>query len=304
MLRFIRNNREGSSRSYPTQAPPQWSAAPEVPYEYGLYNEAPGQEYDDAEEFCDKYPVQPPRIMPSYVVDKISNNGSRSWGIDIPPPGSRFSGTIYNIDPKPDSKAPSVVRVRTNKKCLDYCLFSDLPVMAGLYETPGKVGFYYEILIHRMDGFIAVGTACQPYPAWRLPGWNRLSAGLHLDDFRKFFEDPAGGRDYTSTLQHISPGDTIGCGFEFQTGALFYTYNGIRLPNAFTGIYLPRHQYDVFAAIGVEGVCDFEVNFGGELVKWPEGNEWQWKLDGIIGRLGYPGSGNGLDEELPSYSRT
>ncbi|KAK0188495.1 hypothetical protein F5146DRAFT_1140011 [Armillaria mellea] len=290
MISFFRNSREGSSRHYPTQAPPQWSAAPEVPHEYGLCNEAPGQEYDDAEEFCDKYPVQPPRIMPSYPRRQDQQQ--------------RFSGTIYNIDAKPDSKAPSVVRVCTKKKCQDYCLLSDLPVMAGLYETPGKVGFYYEILIHRMDGFIAVGTACQPYPAWRLPGWNRLSAGLHLDDFRKFFEDPSGGRDYTSALQRISPGDTIGCGFEFQTGSLFYTYNGIRLPNAFNGIYLPRHQYDVFAAIGVEGACDFEVNFGGELVKWPEGNEWQWKLDGIIGRLGYPGGGNGLDEELPSYSRT
>ncbi|KAK0466795.1 uncharacterized protein EV420DRAFT_1505414 [Desarmillaria tabescens] len=268
MLAFLRNNRERSPRTYPSQAPPQWSAAPEVPYEYGLYNEAPGQEYDDAEDFCNKYPMQPPRILPSYLKFLL--------------PGSRFSGTIYNIDAKPDSKAPAIVRIRTNK----------------------KFGFYYEILIHRMEGFLAIGTACQPYPAWRLPGWNRLSAGLHLDDFRKFFEDPAGGRDYTSALQRISPGDTIGCGFEFQTGSLFYTYNGIRLPNAFTGIYLPRQNYDVFAAIGVEGVCDFEVNFGGELVKWPEGNEWQWKLDGIIGRLGYPGSGNGLDEELPSYSRT
>ena len=153
-------------------------------------------------------------------------------------------------------------------QCKDVCLLSDLPMMAGLYDVQGKIGVYYEILIHRMDGIIAigmpvhlctihrltfvVGTSCLPYPAWRLPGWNRLSAGLHLDDFRKFFEDPEGGRDYTDAFSRISPGDTVGCGYEFLTGTLFYTYNGVRLPPAFTGIYLPRQNYDVFAAIGVE----------------------------------------------------
>lgn len=30
--------------------------------------------------------------------------------------------------------------------------------------------------------------ACKPYPLFRLPGWNRLSAALHLDDRRKFYE--------------------------------------------------------------------------------------------------------------------
>jgi hypothetical protein len=37
-----------------------------------------------------------------------------------------------------------------------------------------------------------------------MPGWNRLSAGLYLDDVRKFFGDPHGGRDYTPELSQIS----------------------------------------------------------------------------------------------------
>lgn len=145
----------------------------------------------------------------------------------------------------------------------------------------------------------SVGTSCRPYPLWRLPGWNRLSAGLHLDDFRKFFEDPEGGRDYTNLLNHISPGDTIGCGYEFSSGALFFTHNGQRLPNAFTGIYLPRQNYDVFAAIGVEGYNVFDVNFGGELFRWKEGNEWAWRVEGHVGRLtrGY----DDPNEQLPAY---
>lgn len=128
-----------------------------------------------------------------------------------------------------------------------------------------------------------------------------MSAALHLDDCRKFFEDPDGGKDYTDLLQNIRPGDHIGCGYEYNTGTLFYTYNGFRLPNAFSGLYMPRHNYDVFAAIGVEGACDFEVNFGGEHFKWLPGNEWQWRVEGIIGRLS---SSEGPDEELPSYSES
>lgn len=127
-----------------------------------------------------------------------------------------------------------------------------------------------------------------------------MSAGYHLDDFCKFFEDGGGGMDYTE-LDRINSGDIIGCGYEFQTGALFYTYNGVRLPTAFTGIYLPRQKQDVFAAIGVEGSCEFEVNFGGQLFRWKEGNEWAWRVEGHVGQLNGAGP---ADEELPSYSLT
>ena len=82
--------------------------------------------------------------------------------------------------------------------------------------------------------FNHVGTACRPYPEWRHPGWNRLSAALHLDDFRKFFEDPNGGRDYTPELTEVSEDDIIGCGYDFTRCSIFYTYNGRRLPDAFT----------------------------------------------------------------------
>lgn len=145
------------------------------------------------------------------------------------------------------------------------------------------------------------GTTCRPYPVWRLPGWNRLSAGLHLDDLRKFFEDPDGGRDYTEALTQVSSGDTVGCGYEFTSGALFFTYNGQRLANAFTGIYLPRHNHDVFAAIGVEGRNDFEVNFGAELFRWKEGNEWAWLTEGSVGGQ-MSGGPSDAGDELPSYN--
>jgi len=200
--------------------------------------------------------------------------------------------------------------VRTEKGCQDTCVMSDLPIMAGLYDIHGRRGVYYEIRVNRMDGVVAIGTACKPYPSWRLPGWNRLSAAWHLDDLRKFFEDSDGGRDYsidTPGLSRISPGDVIGCGYEFGTSViltstLFFTYNGRRLPNAFAGIYMPRVDHDMYAAIGFEGVNEVEVNFGSSDFQWKEGNDVAWQVDGHVGYMA--GSGPGQDERLPSYSES
>ncbi|KXN83987.1 Protein ssh4 [Leucoagaricus sp. SymC.cos] len=294
-----KDHRATSSSRNPDVAPPEWAPAPERSYQYGKYGDAPGDEYEAGEEFCMTHPLSPPRLLPSHIIDRIQSHGGRAWGIEYPSL-SRFSGTISN-----DNKGgPGVVKVQTTPECGDVCLMSDLPILAGLYDTYGKTGVYYEIQIHRMKKCIAVGTACRPYPEYRLPGWNRQSAGLHLDDMRKFFEDPDGGRDYTSDRTRINPGDTIGCGYEFTTGSLFYTHNGCRLPEAFNGLYLPRQNFDVFAAVGVEGECDFDVNFGGDYFKWKDGNEWAWKIEGHVG--GNIASGSGLrgevDEELPAYS--
>ena len=133
-----------------------------------------------------------------------------------------------------------------------------------------------------------------------MPGWNRLSAGLHLDDLRKFFEDPDGGRDYHTGVSRIANGDVVGCGYEFLSGALFFTYNGTRLPDAFTGIYMPRRNHDVYAAIGVEGRNEIEVNFGSSLFAWKEGNDFAWHVDGHVGQMA--GNGPSDEEELPTYA--
>ena len=149
----------------------------------------------------------------------------------------------------------------------------------------------------------AIGSACLPYPYWRFPGWNRQSAGLHLDDFRKFFETPDGGRDYETggLLNKISSGDSIGFGYEFESGSVFFTYNGVGLGNAFRGVYLPREKHDVYAAIGVEGDNDFEVNFGTDTFRWKEGNDWAWRVEGHVGCTA--GSSGG-DDGLPSYQES
>ncbi|KAK7437360.1 hypothetical protein VKT23_018605 [Stygiomarasmius scandens] len=298
------SNWTGFYPRYPDDAPPEWTISEQKSYRWGRYNEAPEEEYAAAEAFCAQYPVFDPIVVPSHAIDRIKEDGGKAWGIELPTPYDmqRFSGRIENVS---SGSKKSVVHVETDKKCKDFCLMSNLPIMAGLYDTSGRTGVYYEVVIKKMHppkSFLAIGTACRPYPNYRLPGWNRHSAGLHLDDLRKFFEDPDGGRDYKVPFDRVRNGDIIGCGYIFASGTLFYTWNGLRLPDAFSGIHLPRHSTDVFAAIGVEGETEFDVNFGGDLFKWQEGNEWQWKVDGLAGRFS-DGTG-GYDEELPAYTRT
>ncbi|KAI0754807.1 hypothetical protein C8Q80DRAFT_1298632 [Daedaleopsis nitida] len=292
------------------EAPPEWQAAPEQVHAEGLLADASDDDYQSAEAFCQRHPPAPARLLPSDAVERIRRLGCGAWQLEVPA-SPRFRGAVHNngVAAGASEKGQSaphvytgVVKVVTGADCQDACILSDLPILAGLYDTRGRTGVYYEIKIIRMDGVIAVGTACRPYPDWRLPGWNRLSAGLHLDDCRKFFEDPDGGRTYTPALSAsgVRAGDTVGVGYAFALGTLFFTHNGVRLPDAFAGIYLPREAHDVYAAVGVSGpgACEFEVNFGGADFEWKEGNNW--KVEGHVGMS--PGGAGGADDELPSYS--
>ncbi|KIK57085.1 hypothetical protein GYMLUDRAFT_46706 [Collybiopsis luxurians FD-317 M1] len=335
MISLFKHLKSHTSRNDDAK-PPEWTPAPEISHTDGKYDDAPDEEYQDGISYCLTYPLCPPALVPTHAIDRIRSEGARAWGLDDPftplPLSSstqdphyfstlylnRFSGFIRNIPP--DSKSQSVVRVSTNENCKDYCLLSDLPIAAGLYDTFGRRGVYFEVVIHEMDAptsFVTVGTACKPYPTFRHPGWNRQSTGWHLDDLRKFFEDSDGGRDYTDNghplplpwkssrtghkTQFIPNGSTIGCGYIFQSGSIFYTYNGLRLPNAFEGVHLPRGELDVFAAVGVCGKTRFDVNFGGETFRWVDGNTWEWRVEGVARRL-ETGSGTGRGDELPAYS--
>lgn len=291
---FLKSSK-GKQKAPADDAPPQWEPAPERSHTLGLYSDSTDDEFEQAEQFCRDFPLQPPQLLSSETIERIQSAGCHVWGMAWPE-NPRFQGSIQRSGEKGGG---SIVKVSTTRSCSDVCMMSDLPILGGLYEVQGKSGVYFEVQIHKMEGIIAIGTACKPYPSWRFPGWNRLSAGLHLDDMRKFFEDPNGGRNYSDSLRQLSPGDTVGCGYEFAYGSIFFTYNGMRLADAFTGIYLPRTQFDVFAAIGVEGECEFDVNFGGDVFRWKEGNEWAWRVEGHVGRLS--GMSGAYAEELPSY---
>ncbi|TFY78143.1 hypothetical protein EWM64_g5869 [Hericium alpestre] len=284
----------------PDAPPPEWAAAPERSHTYGLVNEASEDDWEWAERFCKAYPMKAPGLLNSDVLERIKGpEGCGPWTMQFwSHTTDRFIGKI-ETDVKGIGVA-GATRVRTEKGCKDCSILSNLPIVAGMYAVPPTAkGAYFEVRINKMKGVIAIGTACLPYPYFRLPGWNRLSAGLHLDDRRKFFEDPEGGRDYA--CPEVRAGDIVGCGYEFASGELFFTYNGARLPPAFRGIYMPRHTQDVYAALGFEGENEVEVNFGTGGFAWKEADSnYAWRVDGQVGgRLDdVQDSGS---EQLPSY---
>ena len=259
--------------------------------------------------------LEPPRLLQPDVIERLSQEGCKTWSMG-PPLYRGFKGKIAS---GVDKGGPGwVTKVVTEEDCELSCMWSNLPIMAGSYGIEGKQGVYYEVVIRKMEGMIAignpkvcirrsplltwsvVGSACLPYPNWRFPGWHRLSVGLHLDDSKIYFGDPSRNkrcrRNPLSSLK-IRPGDTIGFGYKFASNGVFFTHNGRRLRQVRTDVYVPRENHDVYAAIGMLGANDFEVNFGTEAFKWKDGNCWAWKFEGHVG--GITGSPGSFKEETP-----
>ena len=52
-----------------------------------------------------------------------------------PPSSPRFKG---RVESEIDKGGAGVTKVVADKKCKDACIFSDLPIMAGLYGNKGS----------------------------------------------------------------------------------------------------------------------------------------------------------------------
>ena len=135
--------------------PPQWTPAIEKTYEYGKYQDTTFDEYEAAERFCARHGVEEPKLLQSDVVERLSQEGCKPWGMKYPA-SPRFKG---RIESGIDKGGTGVTKVFTNKMCEDVCIFSDLPIMAGLYDTKGKLGVYFEVVIRKMEGIIAIGNS-------------------------------------------------------------------------------------------------------------------------------------------------
>jgi len=117
---------------------------------------------------------------------------------------------------------------------------------------------YFEVTIveSAKDITMALGMCTRPYPPFRLPGWNRYSVGWHSDDGRKFCDDPNGGEDYAVPWGAV--GDVVGCGWQPDSGTVWFTLNGVVVGLAYTD--LARHVF--FPAFGADGYCKVSFNFG------------------------------------------
>ena len=179
-----------------------------------------------------------------------------------------------------DEGGVGVTKVVTNKKCKGVCIFSNLPIMAGLCDIKGKRGICYEVVIREMKGIIAIGSSSRSTVSDTLANvaYDRdcMSSGPRLEvpkmepsqrriSSRQFQETPQQSR-----LPKTRSGS--------DTSSLPLASFHARLPKAFSG-------YDAYAAIGVEGVNEFEVNSGTDVFKWKEGNDWAWRVEGHVGNF-------------------
>ena len=146
---------KGHESQHSDTSPPQWTPAAEQSHTYGKYEDATADEYTEAERFCTRYPVEPPKLLPSDMVERLSQEGCSPWGMTFPS-SPRFKG---RVESGIDKGGAGVTKVFTNEKCQDVCIFSDLPIIAGLYDIKGKHGVYYEVVIRKMRGIIAIGNS-------------------------------------------------------------------------------------------------------------------------------------------------
>lgn len=124
-----------------------------------------------------------------------------------------FKGSVKNL-------RPGIVHAKADPSSKDSCLISDLPLYVVDAHSPFHISgksktIYFEVRVHGRPGNsinVALGFVAQPYPAFRLPGWNRGSLGIHGDDGHKYVNDMWGGHEFTAPFQG---GQTLGIGMTF-----------------------------------------------------------------------------------------
>jgi SPRY domain len=94
------------------------------------------------------------------------------------------------------------------------------------------------------------------------PGWDEYSFGFHGDDGGLFHDN--GGRvlrrQYYPNAP-FQPGDTIGCGIDYEYGTIFYTVNGLFTGHAFD-LTDQQLAYAWYPTVGIDTNHPVRFNFG------------------------------------------
>ncbi|KAK6332375.1 hypothetical protein TWF696_003093 [Orbilia brochopaga] len=227
---------------------------------------------DDAEaghEYCRQNPVYAPAFQPPDALDRIKRG---EVGLFQP---ANFSGHLEQV-------SPTSFKVHTHKDTQDTTLLSGLPLFSHHAHAPREKGYktiYYEVKIKHLkdDSSLAIGFVNLPTPPFRLPGWHRGSLAVHSDDGNRYINDPYGGKRFTEPFRER---ETIGLGIRFRMGMAqaFLTRDGREAGSwmidepvdledsqrengegSVTGL---MGDNDLYAAVGVFGKVEFEVDFG------------------------------------------
>ncbi|KAG0175102.1 Rsp5p-dependent ubiquitination, sorting of cargo proteins at the multivesicular body [Apophysomyces sp. BC1034] len=251
-----------------------------IVYEFGKYRDASRNSFEQGEMFTQAFRAQID-TFPHKLVGQVTQHGLVNvLQLDETP----HSNELFR-HPKASSRCPPI---RVEKQQLTFwpdrpshCPPEDWEITAQAThpylslsdytnaERTESVTHYFEITVESMasDVLLAIGLATQPYPLFRVVGWNRFSVGYHSDDGRKFCDDATGGQDYGPSW---TVGDTVGCGYQPEAGNIFFTLNGRIIDYAFVG--LEKHNY--FASISADGPARVRVNFGQVPFIYAVGDSW------------------------------
>ena len=156
-------------------------------------------------------------------------------------------------------------------------------VMANLPLPKLNEVYYWEVKMYEKPSTteVAIGLATKPYPSFRLPGWSKFSVAYFASDGFKSHNYPFTASSYGPPL---AEGDVLGVGYRPRTGTVFFTRNGRKLEDAYTGL----QRLNLFPTIGANGPCTCHVNLGQAGFVFIEANVKKWGLAPMVGTLAPP----------------
>lgn len=156
-------------------------------------------------------------------------------------------------------------------------------VMANLPLPKLNEVYYWEVKMYDkpVNTEVAIGLATKPYPSFRLPGWNKYSVAYFASDGFKSHNYPFTSASYGPAL---AEGDVLGVGYRPRTGTVFFTRNGRKLEDAYTGL----QRLNLFPTVGANGPCTLHVNLGQAGFVFIEANVKKWGLAPMTGTLAPP----------------
>lgn len=207
-----------ASSDRPSQAPQHdWQAAvpdtsllpppPSMGFQASPANNATEDEAMRAKDWCIRNPLNPPRPISDAAVKRLDRGE-----ITLIRP-AEFKGHVKNL-------RPGIFHVKSEPSSPDSCFMSDIPLYLVDAHSPFHIQsktktIYFEVRVYGHPGTpinVGLGFVAQPYPTFRLPGWNRAGCGVHGDDGHKYVNDMWGGREFTQPFQS---GQTLGIGMTF-----------------------------------------------------------------------------------------
>ncbi|KAL8899567.1 MAG: hypothetical protein Q9192_001507 [Flavoplaca navasiana] len=264
---------------------------PSIGHEASPSGNASLSDADRAHEWCRTYPLIRPH-QPAAVHHDSINIGN----IELVRP-KEFQGNL--------SKAGlGCWKGSTKSGGQDACLLGSLPCYFACSDSPVATGvkktIYFEVRVLSYGGgrggdasSLAIGWSALPYPTWRMPGWERGSLAVHGDDGRRYVNDTWGGKDFTNPIQ---AGQTAGLGMEFSipSSPPDYGSSPAQTPSINVDVFFTRDgakesgwslheeldaqndlgvngldgQFDLYAAVGLFGGVEFEVNFTRDRWLW------------------------------------